>query len=238
MRKLNLSLFLLLCILASSIMPSYADNNLVFGKNTSELTFNEDNSLNGPKRRPVRRGGRRGKKGSEFAIQKNNLVIDAGVSYPIWALLPSADMTLPPISLGVDYCFFSTGRIALSAGILGSYGMMDATKDMGFVNPFDTAAVLDSKKPAKLSPYYAGGKFTFTLNFSKYVAMYAYLSIGYFDFNLTEGKPEEVSVPVIASVNGAGMMGFKFFFTKNIGSFIEFGYDMNRLASAGLSIKF
>ncbi len=61
MTKLRLSMFLLVCILGTSFIPCYADNNASNNKKNEE-TLNQDASLlNGPKRRKSkRRRGRRG----------------------------------------------------------------------------------------------------------------------------------------------------------------------------------
>lgn len=61
MTKLRLSMFLLVCILGTSFIPCYAENNVSSNKK-SETTLNQDaSSLNGPKRRKSkRRRGRRG----------------------------------------------------------------------------------------------------------------------------------------------------------------------------------
>ena len=86
MRKLNLALFLLGCILVTSFIPAYADNDLAFANKASESIFKEDNSLLKPKRRPVKRGGRRGKN----KLQTIQFGVDVGANM---SMLPIADFT-------------------------------------------------------------------------------------------------------------------------------------------------
>lgn len=58
MTKLRLSMFLLVCILGTSFIPCYAENNVSSNKK-SEETLNQDASLlNGPKRRSHKKKGR------------------------------------------------------------------------------------------------------------------------------------------------------------------------------------
>ncbi|MDD2530959.1 MAG: hypothetical protein PHN41_06985 [Bacteroidales bacterium] len=229
MAKLKLSLFLLVCILATSFVPSYAGNDLVFNTNFSELSFNELNSLNAPKRRPVKRG-RRGKKGNEYAFTKGKIAIDAGVGFPMLAVFPTLSMKLPALSLAGDYCFFSGGRIALSAGITGSYSQMTERQSLGGMSLLDS-----NSTPKDFGTYYAGGKFTFTINFSKSVLMYYNISLGYLNMDLATPDSETFHY---SGFMGTLMMGFKFYFTKNIGAFIEWGFDVNKVGAAGIALKF
>ena len=52
MKKLKLSLFLLLCFLGSSFMPLYADNDIKVINSTNDASFSQYNSFSAPSRKP------------------------------------------------------------------------------------------------------------------------------------------------------------------------------------------
>jgi hypothetical protein len=228
--KLKLSMFVLICILMTSFIPSYADNNVIVNTSKEETTISEDNSLLRPKRRKPARRGKRGRKGADYAFEKGKIAVDLGVGYPMLAVFPTLSLKVPTISAAGDYCFYSGGRVALSAGITGSYSQLAERESLGGM------ALLDSNStPKNFATYYAGGKFTFTVNFSRSVLMYYNLSLGYLNMDL--GTPNSETFHY-SGFMGTLMMGFKFYFTPNIGAFIEWGFDLNKVGAVGIALKF
>lgn len=113
-------MLLLLCILGTSFVPAYADNDLKATSTTNETTLSEDiNSLAPRKRRKSKkRGGRRGG-GSDLAFQKGTFAIDLGVGYPL--LASGYEMDIPPVFVGLEYGVWSGTSWAFGLGLYGGY---------------------------------------------------------------------------------------------------------------------
>lgn len=230
MKKIKLSMVVLICILISSFTPSYADNNVIVNTSKEEITINEDNSLLRPKKRKSSKRGKRGKKGGDYAFEKGKIAADIGVGYPLLVVFPNLSLKIPTIGLAGDYCFYSGGRIALSAGLTGSYSQMTERKEI-----FGMAVLDSTATPKDFATYYAGAKFTFTVNFSSSVLMYYNLSLGYLNMDMAAPDSETFTY---SGFMGTLMMGFKFYFTPNIGAFIEWGFDLNKVGAVGIALKF
>jgi hypothetical protein len=238
MRKLNLALFLLGCILVTSFIPAYADNDLAFANKASESIFKEDNSLLKPKRRPVKRGGRRGKKGAELAFQKGNIALELGVGISPFMVMPGLSTSIPPLSLNGEYCFWSGTKSSFGVGALVSYGSMKFnSQDMtlgGLVEEIDSTA----KATANFSTLFGAAKITWHYNFSSRVEFFYNFSVGFWNVAF-DGKAEDETVAFNYSGPMVGsMLGFKFYFSDNIGMYIELGFDGAKIAGAGLAVKF
>ncbi len=238
MAKLKISLFVLTCILACSFMPSYAGNDLVFNTNSSELSFKEDNSLSKP-RRPKKRGKHAGrKKGSGLAFQKGNIALELGSGLSPFLIMPGMSTSVPPLSLNGEYCFWSGTKNSFGVGALGAYGSMKFnSKKVDFGNlggEIDTTA----SAQANFSTLYAGAKITWHYNFSSRVEFFYNFSIGFWNVDF-DGKTDEDSFAFNYTGPMAGsMLGFKFYFSDNIGMYIELGFDGVKMAGAGLAVKF
>jgi len=242
-------MFLLLCILGTTFMPLYADNELKAINNTNEATFSEDNSSLAPRKRPKskkkggKKGGRRGG-GSDISFEKGKIEIDAGAGVPIFAIIPGVTTKVLPVSLGAEYCFWSGEKSSWGVGVGGAYQALsflapDINMDMGGFGNFKADPA--KPEPMTFSSFYAGAKITWHYNFNSNIEFYWNLGIGYFGMSFDGKQPDNEEEAFSFNYNGplpTQMMGFKFFFTDNIGAFVEFGFDGAKAVGAGIALKF
>ncbi len=238
MRKLNLSLFLLGCILATSFIPAYADNDLAFANKASETIFKDDNSLLKPKRRPAKRRGGRGRKGAELAFQKGNTALELGIGLSPFSIMPGTSTSIPPLSLNGEYCFWSGTKSSFGVGALVGYNSMKFNSSDVDLSSLGTEVDTSASATAKFSLLYAGAKITWHYNFNSNIEFFYNLSAGFWNVKFDGNDTEEsfgfnYTGPMLTS-----MMGFKFYFSDNIGMYIEFGFDGIKIAGAGLAVKF
>ncbi|MFA6706023.1 MAG: hypothetical protein WCS10_07515 [Bacteroidales bacterium] len=242
MTKLRLSMLLLLCILGTSFVPAYADNDLKATSTTNETTLSEDiNSLAPRKRRKSKkRGGRRGG-GSDLAFQKGTFAIDLGVGYPL--LASGYEMDIPPVFVGLEYGVWSGTSWAFGLGLYGGYtsSLQDPFAAFGGMGGSEAPDI-----KFKNTNLLIGVKGTLHYNFSSNFELYTSLIIGY--RNVTSdaiGKDAEGFTAdgfpglslAISGVFPSGVVGIKYYFTNNIGLFLEGGYGVT-LVGGGLSLKF
>lgn len=114
MTKLRLSMLLLLCILGTSFVPAYADNDLKATSTTNETTLSEDiNSLAPRKRRKSKKRG--GKRGGRQEQQLLRFGIEAGANMS--QIMRSSDYTdLLSISMGMKGEYKSAFGIGFQGG--------------------------------------------------------------------------------------------------------------------------
>lgn len=245
MVKLKLSIFLLFIILATSFMPLYADNDIKAIITSNESTFSEDMSSFVPRKRPKskkrggKKGGRRGG-GSDISFEKGKIEVDAGVGLSIFAVFPGMKMNVPPISLGGEYCFWSGEKSSWGVGLNGAFHSVTFTEPSIDMSSFSGFKIGESKPVViDFTTFYAGAKISWHYNLSSNVEFFWSLGIGYFGMSL-DGDDSDGD-KMAFNYNGplpTNMIGFKFFFTDNIGAFVDFGFDGAKVVGAGLALKF
>jgi len=171
MTKLRLSMFLLVCILGTSFIPCYADNN-VSNNQKNETSLNQDASfLNGPKRRKSKR--RRGRRG-QSEQQQFRIGIELGGNMS--SMKPSSDYEkLMKLMNGDNYK--TTSSIGFQGGVYGDFNM----NEMFFLEgglyimqrPYKEAyssanpmALIASASEVTSSPMYVQVPILFGVNFS------------------------------------------------------------------------
>lgn len=240
MTKLRLSMFLLVCILGTSFIPCYADNN-VSNNTKSETSLNQDaSSLSAPRRKKSKRRGRGRRGGSDLAFEQGKVAIDLGAGYPM--LATGYKMKLPPLFVSGEYGVWSGTSWALGLGVYGGY----------YASTFDPFASLSgfggSTAPDVKYDYsylLIGAKGTLHYNFSSKFEIYSSIIIGYNDVSMKmTGKDvtsDMTTMPgvslAVSGVFPSAVVGLKFYFTDNIGIFLEGGYGVT-LVGGGLSLKF
>lgn len=265
MKKLATISVLVACLLATSFTPALAENenDILFGKNypfgksnllansnmLSNSNSSEDSySIMKPKRRKSskRKGRRGGRGGSDIAFSQGKIAVDLGAGLGLFNVFPGMKTNVPPLTLGGEYCFWSGTKSSLGVGVITGFQSSTFTpaamiSDFGFNEPEMKALTdsLDGPEAIKFSTFYVGGKFTYYYNFNSNINFYWNIMVGYFSFNL-EDKDADAS-GIGFTYNGvlpASMMGFKFYFTDNIGMYIEWGFDGTKVLGGGLALKF
>jgi len=160
-------------------------------------------------------------------VEGSSLLINAGVGY---GMLPYK-MSLPPISASVEYALLN---IPLSIG--GYFGMTGYKEDLGPGGEY------------KGSMMGFGAKASWHFNFGvKNLDPYVSLLAGWLVYN--QEVTTTVKVPGLADITitaennlstflYGGSIGTRFFFTNNLGVYLELGYSAISVASVGLTLKF
>jgi hypothetical protein len=157
-------------------------------------------------------------------IEGSKIFVNAGVGF---GMLPYK-MSLPPISASVEY---GLANIPLSIG--GFFGITGYDEDLGY-----------SAYKGTLMAFGVKGSYHF--NLVKNLDPYASLMLGWMVYN------QEVTSTIsfmgntstgtvendLSTVYYAFNVGARYFFTNNIGAYVELGYSAMSLVSAGLSLKF
>lgn len=259
MKKLATISVLVACLLATSFTPALAENenDILFGKNypfgksnllanstmLSNSNSSEDSySIMKPKRRKSskRKGRRGGRGGSDIAFSKGNVAIDLGAGLSFQNLVPGFTSSLPPLSISGEYCIWSGEKGSLGVGAYFGYtGFEYSPTDMlnGFAGE---EAVPDSLKTViTYNQMVYAARISYHYNFNSRIEWYISLLGGYSSISYKTKGPEPLlgfnllgSMPYVSSLTG-----FKFYFTDNIGMFIEAGYGVGFL-NAGISAKF
>jgi len=234
-------MFLLVCILGTSFIPCYADNN-VSNNTKSETSLNQDaSSLSAPRRKKSKkRRSRRGGGGSDISFEQGKIEVDAGVGFPLFSLFPGVSTKVLPISAAGEYCFWSGEKSSWGVGLVGSYQSFsfkstDLESDMNIPN-YNLKSTTSDSVGADINTYFIGPKITWHYNFNSNIEFYWSLYAGYFGMNV-KGNSSDFNF----NYNGPlplSMMGFRFFFSDNIGMFIECGFDGAKAIGGGLSLKF
>ncbi|MDR1216035.1 MAG: porin family protein [Treponema sp.] len=159
-------------------------------------------------------------------IDGSNLLVNVGIGFGI---LPYK-MSLPPISASIEYAGL---KIPLSIG--GYFGIAGYDEDVGFTNYSATMTGFGAR---------AAWHFGLLENLDTYVG----LNLGWMIYSQKVHTPEIKNsyggTPAIDTENDLSAffygfnIGARYFFTKNIGVYVELGYSAISVASAGLSLKF
>jgi hypothetical protein len=166
-------------------------------------------------------------------IDSSKVLINAGVGFGL--LLSGYDLGLPPISVAAD--FKLPAKVPITLGGLFAISSRSYTYDYSYYSVT------------------RGYKFTYTdigfglrgmyhVNFAKNLDTYAGLTLGYVistsktEYTGTWGTTDK-SEPIDYSYFLYGFnVGLRYFFTNNIGAYLEVGYSGLQIASLGLSLKF
>ena len=134
-------------------------------------------------------------------------------------------MSLPPISVSAEY---GLPKLPLSIG--GYFGITGYDEE------------ISSSSSYKGTLIGLGAKASWHFNFLKNLDTYASLVLGYLIYN------EEVKTTILGTTVTDGYdlstfyygfnLGARYFFTNNIGAYVELGYSAVSVVSAGLSLKF
>jgi hypothetical protein len=160
-------------------------------------------------------------------VKENKFLINAGIGY---GATPYA-MNMPPVSASVEYML---QKLPLSVG--GYFGMSTNKADFGIAKYSDTVIGI-------------GAKASWHLNLIKTLDPYISLTLGWI---IWQQKVEDIRTefvngitysPSSAEINrGTILLGFnigaRYFFTKNVGAYLEVGYNVVSVLSTGLSLKF
>jgi hypothetical protein len=156
-------------------------------------------------------------------VKGSNIFINAGVGYGI---LPYK-MSLPPISASVEY---GLANIPLSIG--GYFGYTAYDEELSAYSSYKGTIIGVGTK--------ANWHFNFVRNLDPYISV----TLGWLIYKqeVTTTIPyvnTKVDVENDLSAFFYGVnLGARYFFTNNIGAYIEFGYSAISVASAGLTVKF
>ena len=236
MTKLRLSMFLLVCILGTSFIPCYAENNVSNNKK-GETTLNQDaSSLSAPRRKKSKRRGR-GRRG-QSEQQQFRVGIELGGNMS--SMKPSSDYEkLMKLMNGDNYK--TTSSIGFQGGVYGDFNM----NEMFFLEgglyimqrPYKEAyssansmALTASASEVTSSPIYVQVPILFGVNFSVADNFSINVKAGpYFAYGIS-GKIEdhEVTTSVIGKIDT----------TTSTNYFdLHEGFDLGLRAGAGIEFS-
>jgi hypothetical protein len=160
-------------------------------------------------------------------VKENKFLINTGIGYS-----PTPyEMRLPPISASVEYML---QELPLSVG--GYFGIAMNKADYGIAKYNDTNMGF-------------GARASWHFNLIKTLDPYISLTLGWviWQQKVEDTRTEFVNgitySPSSAEINrGTILLGFnigaRYFFTKNVGAYLEVGYNVLSVVSTGLSLKF
>jgi hypothetical protein len=152
------------------------------------------------------------------AIGQGDIVINAGVGFgtPVYG-----NMTIPPISVSVDYAL-PIGGLPFMVGGLAGFNR-SKWSGVGYTYTYTGIAL--------------AGRFGYHPDLGvKNLNAYTNMSLGYYIYN---GKSSnEYSPASYSRFYWALNLGARYFFTSAIGAFVELGYSELSFVSAGVAIKF
>jgi hypothetical protein len=165
-------------------------------------------------------------------IEGSKIFINGGIGFGV---LPYK-MSLPPISASVEY---GLARIPLSVGAY--FG----------ITGYDEELTAYSSYKGTLVGF--GAKASYHFNFLRNLDPYASLTLGWLIYS--QEVKSSITVPSYTPPNTSTTttttaendlstffygfsLGARYFFTKNIGAYVELGYSAVSVVSAGLSVKF
>jgi outer membrane scaffolding protein for murein synthesis (MipA/OmpV family) len=161
-------------------------------------------------------------------IEGSKIFINGGIGL---AVLPYK-MSLPPISISVEY---GLDKIPLSVGAY--FG----------ITGYDEELSASSAYKGTLTGF--GAKASYHFNFLKNLDPYASLTLGWLIYSqevkssvIVPGFPSKTATATAENDLSTFFFGLnvgaRYFFTKNIGAYVELGYSAVSVLSAGLSLKF
>lgn len=236
-------MFLLVCFLGTSFIPCYADNNLVNKTNNEETTISESISLLAPRKKykPKKRSSsRRGS--SDLAFENGKFAIDLGAGIPVSS--SGYKTNIPPIFISGEYCVWSGTNMALGIGAYGGYESSTYDPYASLAGFYEGATTTPDIRYL-YSYLILGGKISLHYNFSSNFEIYASLIVAYNSVSTKlEGKDANIEgvSPLFTNLAVSGVLpssalGIKYYFTDNIGIFLEGGYGIT-VIDGGLSLKF
>jgi opacity protein-like surface antigen len=151
-------------------------------------------------------------------IEGSKLFINAGIGFNI---LPYK-MSLPPISASVEY---GLSKIPLSVGAY--FGITGYNEELTSISSY------------KGTRTGFGAKASYHFNFLKNLDPYVSLTLGWLVWSEEHTWGNSTTTKSDLSTFFYGFnVGTRYFFTKNIGAYVELGYSAVSVASAGLALKF
>ncbi|MDR1363056.1 MAG: porin family protein [Spirochaetaceae bacterium] len=150
------------------------------------------------------------------AVGQNKILINAGIGAGI---LPYT-VSLPAISVSAEYVL---QKLPLSIG--GYFGITADEEKIGNYTYGDTMIGI-------------GVRGSWHFNFMKALDAYASLSLGWLVWTFKTETPAVTAEADYSTVLFGFNLGARYFFTKNIGAYVEVGYSAVSVASVGLSLKF
>ncbi|GAB6392599.1 MAG: porin family protein [Treponematales bacterium] len=150
-------------------------------------------------------------------VKGTKFLVNAGIGYGI---LPYT-MSLPPISASVEYAL---PNLPLSVG--GYFGIAMDEEDLGVGSYSDTLVGI-------------GAKASWHMDLGlKNLDPYASLTLGWLVWTQTYSLGGSDTDSDYSTFFYSANIGARYFFTKNIGAYIELGYSAVSVASLGLAVKF
>lgn len=150
-------------------------------------------------------------------IAGSHILANVGVGFGI---LPYK-LSVPPISASVEYML---DKIPLSLG--GYFGIAGYKEDLIYSTYTGTMVGI-------------GARAAWHVGFVKNLDVYGGLNLGWMVYT------QEIKSPGISAIKNdlsafyyTFFVGGRYFFTKNIGAYVELGYSPISIVSAGLSLKF
>ncbi|MDR1910047.1 MAG: hypothetical protein LBQ35_09065 [Spirochaetaceae bacterium] len=174
-------------------------------------------------------------------IEGSKILVNGGIGYGILAY----KLSLPPISASVEYAL---ANLPLSIG--GYFGITGYNEELTTVSSYKGTLVG------------FGAKASYHFNFLRNLDPYVSLVLGWLVYNqevttTVPGNPGSpgnpyYGIPAIPATDPHSEttkydlstfyygfnVGARYFFTKNIGAYVELGYSAVSVVSAGLSLKF
>jgi hypothetical protein len=167
------------------------------------------------------------------SVEKGDILVNAGIGFgtPL-----AGDMVIPPIQASVDYAFLSPFTLG------GLFGFTTSKIEWSATLPF----IGDYGYTTNYTGLVFGARFGYHPNLGvKNLDVAANALLGYYylnrateyhgDYYLSNPKPDpKGDSELLFGVN----VDVRYFFTKNIGIFGEFGYSKFAFATAGVALKF
>jgi hypothetical protein len=168
------------------------------------------------------------------ALAKGNIILNAGVGFgtPLYG-----DMTIPPISVSVDYAL-PIGGLPFTVGALGGFNRSkyDYTYNLYGGNYGYTWTYTGIAIAGRLGYHPDLGV--------KNLDVYADIALGYYIYTAkaeytgnwgAASKPDPTSY---STFYWGGNLGARYFFVPKFGAFVELGYSALSYVTAGLTVKF
>jgi hypothetical protein len=163
-------------------------------------------------------------------IDESKVFINAGIGYGFSSYL----LGIPPISVSADF------KLPVKAPIT-----VGGTAALSTWRYSTSAGVPDSNVDVTWMNIGFGARGAYHFNFAKNLDTYAGLTLGYViqTADVKYGSAYD-SMPKPTTYTGVPFflfganVGARYFFTKNIGAYLELGYSGLQVVSVGLSVKF
>jgi hypothetical protein len=154
------------------------------------------------------------------SLKKGNFIINAGIGFgtPLYG-----DMTIPPISVSVDYAL-PIGGLPFTVGALGGFNMSQY-KAVGYKWTYTGIAI--------------AGRMGYHPDFGvKNLDPYVDIALGYYIYTGKSDLSGGLTPTSYSTFYWGGNLGARYFFIPNLGAFLELGYSALSYVTAGVAIKF